>query len=191
MLEYLKELDVKLLLWVNGGHTSWLDSSMLFVTHRYSWIPLYVLIVAFILLKKKKECWIALICIVAGVICADLFASSFMKPLFQRLRPCHDPFVHSLLYRIKDTCGGKYGFISSHAANTFALSVFLFRWFGKEYPLTALFFFWAAVVSLSRVYLGVHYPSDIIAGALAGLLIGTISFYLFRFFVRKKILIKS
>lgn len=191
MLEYLKQLDIKMLLAVNGIHTPFLDTCMLFITHRYSWIPLYVLIILFLYLKKKREFIWALFFLVIAVVCSDLFASAFMKPMFQRLRPCHDDSVNTLLYMLKDTCGGKYGFVSSHAANTFALATFLFLLFGKEYKWISWMFAWAALVSLSRVYLGVHYPFDITAGALAGIVIARIFFEAFRFAIRKEIFMKK
>lgn len=191
MLEYLKQLDLKMLLAVNGMHTPFLDSCMLFITHRYSWIPFYVLIVVFLYLKRKREFIWAVFFLIVAVVCSDLFASAFMKPLFQRLRPCHNDAVNGLLYMLKDTCGGKYGFVSSHAANTFALATFLFLLVGKEFKWISWVFAWATLVSLSRVYLGVHYPFDITAGALAGVAIARIFFEAFRYVVRKEFLMKK
>jgi undecaprenyl-diphosphatase len=186
MLDYLKQLDVLLLVFINSLHTPFLDKCMLFITHRYTWTPLYVVIVLFLFFKRKKEFPIVLLFIIGSVVCADLFASSLMKPLFHRLRPCHNHEISSLLYLIKDNCGGRYGFISSHAANTFALATFLFLFLGKEYRWVELLFIWAAFVSLSRVYLGVHYPADIAVGALSGILIALL-FYYFYTLVRTRI----
>ncbi|HVD98804.1 MAG TPA: phosphatase PAP2 family protein [Cytophagaceae bacterium] len=186
MLEYLKQLDIKMLLAVNSHHTAFLDSLMLFVTNRLAWIPLYILLVIFLIWKKKKASILILFFIILTVVSTDLFASSLMKPLFQRLRPCHNPEVNTMLYMLKDACGGKYGFVSSHASNTFGLVTFLVLLLKKEYPWIILFYLWAALVSLSRVYLGVHYPFDILGGAIVG--VGLAFFY---FWVYKKMEKKS
>ena len=181
MLDYLKQLDTKILVFINGLHTPFWDSCMLIITHRYTWIPLYIAIAFFLFLKRKKEFPIVIVFIAVAIICSDLFASSLMKPLFHRLRPCHNEEISRWLYLIKDNCGGTYGFISSHAANTFAFITFLFLYLGKEHKWIPLLFIWAGIISLSRVYLGVHYPSDITVGALSGTLIAFLSYRLFVF----------
>jgi len=185
MLEYFKQLDLKILLAINSLHTPFLDKCMLFITHRDTWIPLYICILIFLFIKDKKKFPLVVFCIIGAIVCSDLFASAFMKPLFQRLRPCRNEDINPMLYLIKDVCGGKYGFISSHAANTFALATFLTFYLGKEYKWIFLFFIWATIVALSRVYLGVHYPADIAVGALAGIIIATIFYNLYKILVKK------
>ncbi len=179
MLEYLKQIDIQLLLFINSLHTPFLDQCMLVITHRYTWIPLYIGILVFLFIKERKDFFIVILFIIGAAICSDLFASSFMKPFFHRLRPCHNQEINSLLYLIKDTCGGLYGFVSSHAANTFSLATFLFLYLGRKFRWIELFFIWAAIVSISRVYLGVHYPADIAVGAVSGILIAILFYYLF------------
>jgi undecaprenyl-diphosphatase len=186
MLEYLKQIDVKILLLINSAHTPFLDKCMLVVTHRDTWVPLYLFVILFLFIKRKKEFFLVLLFIIVTVISADLFASSLIKPLFHRLRPCHNSDINGMLYLLKDMCGGRYGFISSHAANTFAFAAFLFLYIGKEYKWIEVLFIWASIVSLSRVYLGVHYPSDIAVGAVSGVLIAAL-FYYFYTVVRKRI----
>jgi undecaprenyl-diphosphatase len=186
MLDYLKHLDNHVLLFINSLHTPFLDGCMLFITHRFTWIPLYVAVVVFLFLKKRSDFIVVILFITAAIVSADLFASSFMKPFFQRLRPCHNNEINIFLYLIKDNCGGKFGFISSHAANTFALSTFLYLYLGKEFRWIEIFFIWAIIVSVSRVYLGVHYPSDIFAGAIAGIVIAALFYYIFTL-TKKKI----
>ncbi len=185
MLEYIKQLDVKLLVAINSLHTPFIDECMLVITHRYTWIPLYIFIIIFLFVKKKKNLFLVLFFIIGATICSDLFASAFMKPVFQRLRPCHDSEINPLLFLIKNNCGGRYGFISSHAATTFALVTFLYLYLSKEYKWVNYLFIWASVVALSRVYLGVHYPSDIAVGALAGILLAALFYYLFIFSTKK------
>ncbi|MBX9851737.1 MAG: phosphatase PAP2 family protein [Cytophagaceae bacterium] len=148
---------------------------MIKISDRLFWIPLYIFIVLFLIWKFRKLCWIMLPVLGTAIICSDLFASWFMKPLFERLRPCHDKSINYLLH-LADGCGGLYGFISSHAANHFALATFLTVLLGKQYKWIWIVYIWAGIVSYSRIYLGAHYPGDVLTGALAGSLIA-IAFY--------------
>jgi len=107
----------------------------------------------------------------------DQFTSGFMKPYFERLRPCHDPRWQDILLNYSG-CGGLYGFASSHAANTFALAGFLHKVGGSRIPEFRWLFLWAAIVSYSRIYLGVHYPLDILVGAIVGILISWLVFWI-------------
>jgi len=180
MIAFLKALDIQLLLFINGLHQPLLDKVMLFLTYKYTWIPLYVGIIFFIFVKKRKEYWLVLLFIIGAVICSDLVASSLMKPYFQRLRPCHNLDLNTVLYLVGDLCGGRFGFVSSHAANTFALATFFYLYVGREYNWIEVFFIWAGFVSLSRVYLGVHYPADIAVGALLGIVVAIVFYSLFK-----------
>jgi len=191
MLEYLKQLDIKILLAINGLHTPFLDKCMLVITHRYTWIPLYLFILGFLFVKKEKKAILPILFMIAAIVSSDLFASSLMKPLFLRLRPCHNAEVSQLLYLIEDVCGGRYGFISSHAANTFAFVTFLLLYIGNEYKWVKFLFAWSILVSVSRVYLGVHYPADVTAGALAGSGLAWIFYYLLKITEKNFLKIKT
>lgn len=169
MIVYLNQIDKAILFFFNGLHTPLLDQVMLFITGKFIWIPLYILIVGLLMWKYKKASWLVIMALVLAIAASDQFASTICKPTFKRLRPCHHELLKSKLHII-NPAGGKYGFISSHAANTFALAIFMVlalkekrSWIG--YPLLV----WAGLVSLSRVYLGVHYPSDIFFGAISGI----------------------
>ena len=108
---------------------------------------------------------------------ADQSASGFFKPFFERLRPCHQPGIQEFVHTLKH-CGGQYGFASSHASNTFALGIFMWLLYRNLYG--QLMILWAVLVSYSRIYAGVHYPGDIIMGAILGLISALIVYYLYK-----------
>lgn len=166
MIQFIDSIDKKLLIYLNGTHTPFWDAVMITFTDKFFWFPFYALLLGFLIWKFQKKCWLLFPCIALLITASDQFASTIVKPLAGRLRPCHDASVQHLLYLAKG-CGGTYGFISSHAANSFAIACFLSlilknKWLG------CLLFGWAAMVSYSRVYLGAHYPGDILCGGVAG-----------------------
>ena len=114
------------------------------------------------------------------IVLADQITSTLMKPYFARLRPSHEPLLQSLIHIVDGYKGAKYGFASSHAANTFGAATFFFLLLRKNYKWIGLIFLWAAVATYSRIYLGVHYPGDIVVGGFVGALAGYGSFALFR-----------
>jgi undecaprenyl-diphosphatase len=173
IIDTLQTWDRTLFLWLNSLHHPVLDNVMIFFTATHVWIPLYVLIGIGIIVKYKKQSWRYLLLIAFIILCSDQFASGLMKPLFERLRPCHEPALQAQIF-VPVGCGGQYGFISSHAANTFGLATFLWFLFSQWHYRNALrwsMYLWAATVSYSRIYVGVHYPADILLGAVAGILI--------------------
>ena len=117
---------------------------------------------------------------------SDQMSSTVIKNSVMRLRPCHDPAVAPQLHLVNGYCGGQYGFVSSHASNSFALVSFLVFLFRKErIKLQWVVLSWAILVSLSRIYLGAHYPTDIICGALLGVIIGAAAQKTFRLYDKK------
>lgn len=177
MLESLIELDQQLFLWLNGLHADWLDPIMLFITKRNPWIPLYALILFLVIRKLKWQSWSMILAFALLITLADQAASGFFKPFFERLRPCHEPAIQDLVHMVKG-CGGQYGFASSHASNTFALAFFL--WFIYRNNYAKIMIGWAVVVSYSRIYVGVHYPGDIIMGAILGVIAAVITYQLYK-----------
>lgn len=170
MLETLNTIDTQLFLWLNSKHTEVLDPVMIFFTEKYTWLPLYAFLVGFIIYTYKKKAVGILLGVVLLVVLADQTTSSFFKPTFKRLRPCHNTEINANIHK-PNGCGGQYGFVSSHAANSMAVALFLSLVFAKNW-LTILVFGWSVAVSYSRIYLAAHYPADIIIGGLIGLMYG-------------------
>lgn len=178
----------KLLVWerdaffmLNGSDSTFLDHFMWLFSGKAVWLPLAVFILVALFYKKNwKESLLILLAIVLVITLCDQFASHLCKPLFTRFRPTHHPDFMDQVKVVFDYRGGKYGFISSHAANAFGFATFmalLFR--NKLFGCTV--FVWAILNTYSRVYLGVHFLTDIIPGAIAGLVFGASVYYLYAY----------
>lgn len=149
---------------------------MLLATKTLFWLPLYLFLVYLIIKYKKWNTLYILLGIALTITLADQITSGFMKPFFARLRPTQELGLTGLLHTVNNYKGGLYGFASSHAANTFGVAMFIWLLFKKKYRWVSVIFFWAAFMSYTRIYLGVHYPGDILVGSLLGLLCGWIGF---------------
>ena len=170
MSEVIAE-DHRLLLLLNGLGSEGYDQFWTLVSDRWIWIPLY-LVILFLIYRnyKGRDFFYILLFVGLGVALSDQL-SNVAKYGFERLRPCNDPTLIPRMRRV--TCGGPFGFYSAHASNAFFLATFFTRVFKRFYGYWAyLLILWAAVVSYSRIYLGVHFPGDIFVGALMGFLLG-------------------
>lgn len=173
MREALELLDRRLLLAINHAHTPSLDAVMVFASNRNVWLPAYLLLIIWLIYRFRRRAWLLLPLVITAVSLADSITSRLFKPFFGRLRPCHDALLANQLH-LPDGCGGQFGFLSSHAANSMALATFLaFMLPAQRYRALKIgTFMWAILLSYSRMYLGAHYPADVVGGAIIGALLG-------------------
>ncbi len=179
----LEELDQRLFLLINSRNSGFWDFVMFSISRIVVWIPLYLAILIALGRLYRKKLLVILLFIIIAITLSDQI-SVFLKNSFERPRPCHAVELEGIVHLVKGHCGGKFGFVSSHAANSFniaLLSLLLIRrrWF------SVTIIIWAAVVGYSRIYLGVHYPGDVLCGSLLGALIGWGIYNLYKLTDRK------
>lgn len=176
--------DTDLLLYINHCNNALLDDMMIRFSNTWTW-SLLLLVVIFLVLRNRplKEALFILLGIGLCVLFADQISSTLIKPWVARFRPTHDP---EIMFQVRHIAGrmGQYGFVSSHAANTFAIATFLSLVF-RHRVTTICLIIWASIVGFSRIYLGVHFPLDVLCGGLLGVLIGLFVYYLIYFIVNK------
>ena len=186
-MEWLEALDRDLLLWLNGLHAPALDPIMWALTQPLFSLPWF----GFILWQLNKRFgWKGTLAIAAGtglvVLFCDRVSVELFKEVFQRYRPSHNLEIKDMLHHVADSHGnlyrgGRYGFVSSHATNFFGMAFYFWLWLGRpKKGLAVVLFGWACVVSYTRIYLGVHYPGDIVAGGLLGIGLGGLAFVIVR-----------
>ncbi|MDH6303822.1 undecaprenyl-diphosphatase [Parabacteroides sp. PF5-5] len=181
MLEDILHYEREMFFMLNGSDSPFFDRFMWLYTGKVVWLPLAVLILVILIYKKNwRESLLILLAIALVITLCDQFASSICKPLFTRFRPTHHPDFMNQVDVVFGYRGGRYGFISSHAANAFGFAIFISLLFRYTIFSWAMFL-WAGLTAYSRVYLGVHFISDIIPGMLAGLLFGFLVYKLYLF----------
>ncbi|MEP3211453.1 MAG: phosphatase PAP2 family protein [Maribacter sp.] len=173
MLDDLLSYDKEVFLILNNlGSETW-DGFWMFVTNKFTSIPLYLLLL-FLCYKQigfKKTVLLVVVAIL--MIAAANGLADFFKYGVQRLRPCFDPEVNALARLVKDSCGGKFGYFSAHAGNTMAVATFFSILLKGKYRHIGIFLlFWAIFVGYSRIYIGVHFPLDVFSGMVIGLFFG-------------------
>ena len=179
-METLIQYDKQLLLLLNGSESLYYDALMRILTNALTWVPLYLSL--FYLVLKNNENIQKVLLVLAGAGLCVLFAGgiddAIVKPLVGRWRPTHDPEIGMLVDVVDGYRGGSYGFFSAHAANTFSIAVF-FCWLVRSRMLYATLIPWSLLNCWTRLYLGVHYPGDILTGLVWGAIVGTTVYFLF------------
>lgn len=168
MIKQLEQWDQELFLWLNGSYNSVFDFLMPWISDKYVWVPLYALLLYWLIRYNRKKELFVIISIGLLILICDQVASGFLKPTVERLRPCYEPALSGQVHLLKG-CGGQYGFASSHASNSFGVAFFCWLLLRNHLKYIWLLIPWAILVAYSRVYLGVHYPGDILTGALIGI----------------------
>ena len=172
-MEEIIQFDKHLLLMVNGSDSLFLDSLILTLTNAQTWIPLYVGLLYMVIRSNPTVRDVVLILAAAGccVLLAGAVDDGLVKPTVARWRPTHDPEIGSLVDVVNNYRGGNYGFFSAHAANTFSIAVF-FSLLVRQRLLTIFLVCWSLINCYTRLYLGVHYPGDILVGLCWGGFVG-------------------
>lgn len=184
MLEKLEQFDRDLFLTLNHLHADWLDSVMWYLSSVILMIPVFGYAVFYG--YKKGHLKLALTVVGGIALCvllSDRISVEFFKEVFQRYRPTHNTEIGHLVHTVLDPKGNEYrgglfSFVSSHATNAFSMTVFVFLHFRKYSKYWGFLFLWAIIVSYTRIYLGVHYPGDLVCGGLLGALIGALVYLL-------------
>ena len=188
MLERLVHIDTEVLLAINGWHAPWADTLMWIISAKTTWIPLYLLLVGLLVwryrkpamtsvkwLQKVPVCVVMIVMIALAVGAADFIASGILKDLVARPRPTRVPELEGVLHLVNGYRSGQYGFVSSHAANTMACGL-LFSLIWRNKIATVGLMLWVTVNCYSRMYLGVHYPLDILGGLMVGVLMAVVAY---------------
>lgn len=198
----LISLDQQWLLAINGWHAEWADVLMWYISKSTTWLPLYALLVGFVVyrfgiqwylstqntLNYRFTALLRVFIVLAGFAVAvglsDFVSSGIIKPWVCRLRPTHEPALAGMLHLVNGYTGGMYGFVSSHAANTMACALLFSLLYRNKYATVALML-WVALNCYSRMYLGVHYPGDIIGGLLVGTLVAGMTYAVARHLLKR------
>lgn len=173
MLEWLLYLDYRLFTLINSNWSNtFFDFICPLLRNKYIWLPFYVFLFSFFIINFKRKGWLIIVFMIVSVTCSDQICSHVLKPAVKRIRPCNQEILAGHV-RMLVNCSNSYSFPSSHASNHFAAALFLIALFSKRRIwLIVVLVLWASVISYSQVYVGLHFPLDILAGAIIGSIIG-------------------
>lgn len=181
-METLLQFDKELLIWFNSSHSPFWDVLMMFFTRIEFWIPFFILVAYQIFKYKGKEAWWWLIGLSLLLLFGDLISTYLFKDILQRLRPSHEPALTGIVNLVKGYAGDKFGFVSSHATAVFAFAIYTSRLFRNN--VYAIFItIWSFLIVYTRLYLGLHYPADILGGMALGLGVGYFFYRITRWWV--------
>jgi undecaprenyl-diphosphatase len=166
----LIHLDQQLLLFLNSLNSPFFDRLMWIISGRLTWVPLYLTILTVLTIRYRRKMYI-LVLMIAILITASDRLSVLIKNTVKRPRPCHEQLLEGKVHIVNGRCGGLYGFVSSHASNSFSIALFTLLLIRKR-KFSIAMIIWALLIGYSRIYLGVHYPGDVLFGSLLGALIG-------------------
>lgn len=173
MLETVKSIDESLFLFLNAQHNSFFDPLMWLFSEKFYWVPLYAWFLWLLYKRYPKHYWTVLVAIILMIVASDQLCN-LAKDNVMRLRPSQEPHLYSLVHILNNYRGGMYGFYSSHASNAFAVTIFMISIVAKEKKyIIVVSLTYAILTAYSRIYLGVHYPGDVLTGAIIGSLLGT------------------
>ena len=185
MIERLIDLDTRLMLALNGSDSLYMDGVMRLFSSTWTWIPLACVLLIILFKNNRIASFIAALLMIAlTVYVCDRVSSGYIKPMIGRLRPSNEPMILDQIDIVNGSRYGSYGFISSHAANCFGLFMFLSLLI-RQRAFNLTLFAWAAIDSFSRVYLGVHYPGDILCGAIFGMVVGAFVYLIYYILTRR------
>ena len=181
LLEKLKAVDYNLFEAINGQwHNSFFDVFFPLTREAYTWIPFYFFLLIFAVMNFGIRGWYWAFFLICTAGLSDFISSTLIKEFVFRLRPCHDPLLIDKIRFLVSYCPTSSSFTSSHAVNHFAAAMYIFTTFKKAISLWwGVIFIWAAVISYAQVYVGVHFPADVICGAIVGLMVGYLPAYIF------------
>mgnify|MGYP003682167795 CR=1 FL=1 len=168
MFESLIELDKNIFLFLNGLHSPFWDTIMYQLSGKLIWLPLYLAVLAQLIYIYRKQAVVPILSLLILIGMADFTASKIFKPNVKRFRPTHEASIKNEVHTVNNYRGGDYGYFSSHSSISYVFSFFLIFLLAKKKKYYYILLFWATIVSYSRIYLGVHYPLDILTGALCG-----------------------
>ncbi len=180
MIEIFNTIDHQLFLLINRGMVNpFFDWIMPLLRSRFFWAPLYLFLIVYIIkTNSTRNSILTIVFLLITFALTDFVSAGIFKETFQRLRPCNEPEFMAFVRNIVG-CGSGYSFVSSHACNHFGLAIFLSLYFSKQKSLGRMFIFWAALISFAQIYVGVHFPFDILAGMFLGIGIAYLTFYLY------------